>query len=619
MSKEVFSKKISEIMYKKIKTVEECDYECFIENDEYFQLALCLSYMTLTKEKIIEKDMENTDRMARLSKKVSQAEIDKVFAPGFAANMPIIKSARENNNLWILDNIRDSIMHGMFDIDEESKSFIINNTQFDRELEVTIPFSWFVAYAKNDILNEKRVDKYTIKGIYYNKNKKNKKHFFTTKEIKNHIFYTVNVYGNNFNIKEIEDRIKELFEVYSKENITTEEMNSYTNRMRKHRSRFNDYYLASFIRAKDKVVDTIGKEFPEVSLRIYIDNRKHKLLNRAKNRLETHYSNYDVIYDILNKTVSPKSLSLLEYLYNIIEEVGNIPDHNLTKEERIRLFNKLLGGTNVEGIKALSTIYDENISILRSLCINVFGLTTLVINHETLYNNFYKNYDPRNFGIRATSKDKTVEFGKKFRSLLSDLLEAEIKLFIKQKQLDKCKTETQRKKVEPMVNDIELVVDRLTMDLIHIFGDLRYRGFCPEKNEKKLAKIHDQESWFKNWLIVNYKNLEAATTEKGKRKVKRLILKKVDEQIKIASHNYYGYCDNMQEVLTIIRNSFSHIGRVNISRNNGINTMVALNDYDNNNERTGVVFLRYIDLIELLTIPVEYLDVDEAKKLVKEN
>ena len=32
--------------------------------------------------------------------------------------------AKENNNLWILDNIRDSIMHGVFDIDEKRKCFL---------------------------------------------------------------------------------------------------------------------------------------------------------------------------------------------------------------------------------------------------------------------------------------------------------------------------------------------------------------------------------------------------------------------------------------------------------------------------------------------------------------
>ena len=59
--------------------------------------------------------------------KYNDAEIDKVFKPGFAKEMPKITYARENNNLWILDNIRDSIMHGACDIDEERKCFIINN------------------------------------------------------------------------------------------------------------------------------------------------------------------------------------------------------------------------------------------------------------------------------------------------------------------------------------------------------------------------------------------------------------------------------------------------------------------------------------------------------------
>ena len=73
----------------------------FFSNDENFILALCLSYMTLSKEKIIDKDMKNKDRMARLTQMVDTSEINKVFTPGFEEEMPTITYAKEHNNLWI--------------------------------------------------------------------------------------------------------------------------------------------------------------------------------------------------------------------------------------------------------------------------------------------------------------------------------------------------------------------------------------------------------------------------------------------------------------------------------------------------------------------------------------
>ena len=129
MSKESFSKKIYETIYTKIKTLEYTNPNAFFKYDENFELVLCLDYLTLSKESIIKKDIKNSDKLGRLTKMVSTTDIDAVFAPSFNSEMPIIYSASEYNNLWILDNIRDSIMHGSFDIDEENKCFKIIKTQ----------------------------------------------------------------------------------------------------------------------------------------------------------------------------------------------------------------------------------------------------------------------------------------------------------------------------------------------------------------------------------------------------------------------------------------------------------------------------------------------------------
>lgn len=246
MSKESFSQKISESMDKKIKAIEQMNINAFLEKDEHFEIALCLSYMTLSKEKLIAKDMKNHDRMARLSQMIDTSEIDKVFQIGFAQEMPRILYAKENNNLWILDNIRDSIMHGVFDIDEKRKCFLLNNEQYDRELTAEIPFSWFIAYAKNDILSKKVLDSYTIRSFYYNKYKQDKNYFNTNKELMNNILYRVNINGNKFNVKNIENRIKELFNIYSKEEINDDLMEKYRSRIDNEKVKYNEKYLVSF-------------------------------------------------------------------------------------------------------------------------------------------------------------------------------------------------------------------------------------------------------------------------------------------------------------------------------------------------------------------------------------
>ena len=210
MSKVTYSKKISESLCHKIATISNINLEYLLKKDEIFEIAICVAYLTLSKEKIIKKDIKNQDRLGRLTKKVDKEEIDKVFEAGFAKEMPTIIYSRETDNIWKLDNIRDSIMHGAFEIDEDNKCFIINNNQHDREFVASIPFSWFIAYAKNDILSKRQSCSYTIKGFYYNKYKKDKYNLTTHKELLSNILYKVNIYGNTFNVKDIENKIKTL-------------------------------------------------------------------------------------------------------------------------------------------------------------------------------------------------------------------------------------------------------------------------------------------------------------------------------------------------------------------------------------------------------------------------
>jgi len=266
MSKETFSEKISHLMYQKIKAVESLSPRVFFEKDANFEVALCLAYMTLSKEKIIKKEIKNTDRLGRLSQMIDTSEIDKVFQAGFASEMPVITYAKENNNLWILDNIRDSIMHGSFDIDEDKKCFLINNKQFDRELIAEIPFSWFIAYAKNDILSKKVLDKYTVSQFYYNKQKRGLKHLFTKKEVINNILYKINITGNKFNVKEVSDRIKELFDLYSMTEIDDDSIEKYRQRINREKIKYNEKYLVSFYIASEKVKEQIEKEYPGISV-----------------------------------------------------------------------------------------------------------------------------------------------------------------------------------------------------------------------------------------------------------------------------------------------------------------------------------------------------------------
>ena len=604
MSKEIFGKKISESMYKKIKAIEKNDVKEFLEKDENFEIALCLSYMTLSKEKIIAKDMKNNNRMERLTKMVDTSEIDKVFQTDFAKEMPKIIYAKENNNLWILDNIRDSIMHGTFDIDEERKCFLINNKQYDRELNAEVPFSWFVEYARNDILSKKKLERYTVKGFYYNKYKTNKKNLITNKELINNILYRVDIEGNQFNVKDIENRVNELFDIYSKEEIPDESIEKYRSQSTKEKVKYNERYLVSFYIASEKIKECIEKEFPGVNVKIFIDNRKSRLINKISKKLPKFYSNYDLMFNDFNKQISPKGLTLLKYITNIIENLNkNENDHILSNSnnfiDNTNQFNKILNNEEITFIdnESLKSIAQYNLEMMRTIFLNVYALSTLVINHENLYNEQFFNQSPSNYGIYACSKKYYLEYAQKRKKIIMKILETELALFSKREQFNHCSDGNIQAKIQLMITNLLSKKAVYENELCNLYTSTNFDQIV-RTNEVD----YDKKEKIEKVISKYFEHFDDATTLEGKKKIKKIIGELLDIQIEEESKYTYGYCNNMKDVLTIIRNCFSHIGRTYIGKDRGEDTNIVLNDYDSDG-KSGEVVCKYDDLIDLLRNP----------------
>ena len=611
MSKETFSKKISEIMREKIQYLDNAAYDIFFKKDDYFELALCLSYMTLSKEKIIKKDMNNTNRLSRLTRMVSEDDINKVFDSKYFKSLPNIIYAKENDKTWILDNIRDSIMHGTFDIDEDKQCFIINNNQFDRELIAEIPFSWFIEYSKYDILSKKIANKYTIKGFYYNINKQNFIRLTPEKELKNHILYNVKITGNSFNINEIESKIKELFDEYSKQEIDKEILEKYQEEVEIGRKniKYNKKYLTSFYIAREKIKEKIEKEFPNTKVQIYIDNRKGRLINKLSKRLPKIYKNYNIMYNDFSNKIDHKSNSLLKRISSIIENIDNIPDNynELNIYQIIDMFNKLIQGKKIKYQTEYEPLkyFEESKKILNEICLNVYGLSTLVINQENLYNQYFLNEHPAKYGIQVFTKQRYIDYATKQKNLLIKKIEKEIKIFDKQSQLDKCSNPQGQIYLTSTIKKLKEEYKKIEQALEDLSKNEQYEQHI---NTDKIDKEKIEHIYQK--LNEYFNHLNNATTVEAKNKIKKIISKYLNEKIEEESKFIYGYCNNMKDVLTVIRNCFSHIGRTNL-QNKRLKSYCLI-DYDNNQEQSGIVFGTYENLINLLSTPF----VDDTKKLI---
>ena len=275
MSKKSYSTKIASLMYDKFKSIEYNRVSDYLYLDKYTELAFCLAYMTLSKEKIIDKDKENDDQLGRLTKHVKTIDIDTLIN---CDGITII-NADQYDNTWILDNIRDSIMHEKFDIDEEKEIIIINNDMKNRHLNAEITFDWFINYIKEDIYSKRVSDRITINHFIDRPFLKNHTGFLYNHEIDHHILTKVDITGNKLNIKEVEENVRFYLSYYSKLDLTSLEEERYQDELinlKKNRTNkiyYSDQTLLTYINTKEKVINKLKEEYPDIDVKISIDNR----------------------------------------------------------------------------------------------------------------------------------------------------------------------------------------------------------------------------------------------------------------------------------------------------------------------------------------------------------
>lgn len=607
MSKQTFSEKTNEIMNNKIEALEKLDLNELFNKDENFEFVLSLAYMTLSKEKIIEKEIKNRDRLGRLTKLVEQKEIDKVFDHNELKEVPKIISTLENNNLWILDNIRDSIMHGSFDIDEERKLILINNTDNDRNLKMEIPFLWFIEYAKNDILSKKLSNEYTVHGFYRNKYKSNKKNRETEIELRNNIAYYFKVFGTTFNTNEIENRIKELYKEYSKNDYEDEELEKYSKKIEKYKHIYHKKYLESFYLSSLKVKENLEKEYPGIQIKIGIKDR-NDVIRKVKKGCPKFYINYDFMMDEFDKKISRKGINLLNCLENVItikEEYADIDFSNLSLNEKLNIINELVSKEKKEHKMDIKQLYAANENILKSLFLNVYGVTTLVINQESLYNQHFLNERPEYYKINAIDKKTYFEFAEMKRMLEVKILESNIQIPQIEEQYNKCPKGDKKTELENKLRGLKLEKEKTKQQLCEVARELDYRRIVKAtEDELKQRQVLEDN------IALLYNNFRNAMSNEQKYQLKKQLKRALVDYVSVTSKYTYGRVKTMNDALTIIRNCFSHIGRTTIGKEKigkylQTYRYIHMTDFDEKNNISGMIECKYDDLLKILNSPYE--------------
>ena len=607
MSKQTFSEKMNELMKTKIEAVEKLDLDELFKEDEDFDFLLSLAYMTLSKEKIIKKYKENPDRLGRLRNLVEKKEINKVFNENELNEVPKVIDTLEEDNTWILDNIRDSIMHSSFEIDEENKLMLTNNTDDDRTLQTEIPFSWFNEYAKNDILSKKVANGYTVYGFYRNKYKAHKKNRETEYELKNNIPYFFNVSGTTFNTAEIENRIRELYKEYSQNDYDYSDAEKYNNKIKKYKYIYHRNYLLSFYFSSKKVKETIEKEYPGIQIKIGIMDRD-KVANKMIKKFQRHYINYDFMMDEFDKVISRKGINLLNCLENIItkrEKYKGKDFSTLSYDEKHNIINELVSNEQKDEKMDIRALYYTNKKILESLFLNTYGMTTLVINKDVLYNVHFLDERPEDYEMNVIDKKTYHELAESKRLLEVRLLESEIQIPKIEKQYNGCTDQDRKtelgKKLEALKKEKKVTLEKLR----EVAQELDYRRVI-KGTEDDLKNMQDME----DRIAVLYSNFKNAMTDNEKFQLKKQLKTELFNYVEETSKFTYGRVRTMNDALTIIRNCFSHIGRITIG-NEKIGKYlktykyIHMTDYDEKNNKSAFLECKYDNLLKVLNAPYE--------------
>ncbi len=612
MSKESFRVQLMNDIHRRFRALDMLDYSELFHMDDTFRLALCIAFMTLSKESIIVKDKKNTDRLGRLTKQVSDMEIDTMFQ---GEDQPIIHSSLESDHTWILDNIRDSILHEHFDIDEEHRKIIIHNTKYGRGLDAEIPFDWFFRYVEQGIYNQRYTDYYTMKGFYYDREqnnpfdhpsfeRKDHKRIKSYFAVHNHILYRVNLRGEHIPVDAIESRIRELFDYFAKIELSEGEKEKYGSKMYRGAPRkflYNRDYLTSFIRTKDYVENIIRSEYPGITINIQMDPKKDRYIRKMHKSYHNSYRNYDDVYQKLCQMVLNKKDSILKIIDRFYDASKTNPQ-SFNQTELQEYLVQLVLGDDYSFSNDASSNYEDVMHAklaLKDVFFQIYGLCILSMNKSAFHNPETLSMIERN--MTGYSKDALNEYLIKRRKLVHSILDSVIKIDETEEHLAKC---------PPTVKEVlESRRDAFIQERDQAYSDFQQLDVLNHmKPDQDGVRTHQDwnahllediiEKYMKSFMQVSPdKKDNGVPVRKTIRSIIYSLLDRLDE----LQRNYFLYECDPKETLEMIRNSFSHVGRVKVTDYFfSKEANVFLNDYDEQGNISGVVQTTYSGLLQFL-------------------
>lgn len=302
----------------------------FFEPNQFFELALSLSYMILTKDMIKAKEEQSN---------VDFKNLDYLFTEDFCQTPPKIYEAYDNSPRWIIGSIRDSLLHNAYSINLEEQQININNPIPDGNLYCDIPFEWFNNYAQYHILDNKLSKEVNVRGIFLTSDTLLMQDYFHNEDdikrfLDNIITYDIKVKSPEPLDENLVKRYIENFMYVNTSNLISQNNLEYLS------------YNAKWNFIKQKLITELKKEFPkvEVSVEKIKDPNALDDINKLYNTEEIfekkEYKNqYAFLVNKLIKNYKMSKTSVIDSLESLIstmkiynQELKNHPDYTEYKE-----------------------------------------------------------------------------------------------------------------------------------------------------------------------------------------------------------------------------------------------------------------------------------------------
>ena len=576
MGKVEFARRTCDMLSTRIMALENYDLNTFLAYDKYFELVLSLGYLVLSKEKIIYKDKKEKDFLKRLHSLVDNREIDHVFAEHFSSIMPTLENARVNANQWILDNIRDSIMHEKFDIDLENELIIIDNDYYKRECKTKIPFQWIIDYAKYDILRKKKSKHCLIKGFYYNKYFH--KNWITdfSDFVKNNIFYYIDIYGEPFSITEVRERIFGLLD---------ESLKGLPEENEKHP--FKEY-KRDFCKIQNNIYETIKKEFPRTYVHIGVDNNKEYILKQVEGKKVS--LPYDVVFEQMQNKYKKRSWDLLNLITDTLNLLGKNVDTSKNRYSYEIMKNFASPQKEFQDLNSTYLWCRNKKNELQCMTLVLEGIISVVMNYDTFKSNT-EDCNPY-FMLKGVSKKNYLDYIDKVKNCTMQKLRLEELLINIVNNYNRCNDIKAKEKLNLKIKELRDGIQKIENTLKNLD-----ENFVPCIDEKKAVIYKEEVERIAKELEKNCK-LYSTCKDKEKKKIYKSIILELFEARKQRESLYMmGKC-SLEEGEEIMRNSLAHAGRISlVSRYNAL--LISFRDYDEYGI-TGEVICKYSSFCQLI-------------------